>query len=186
MGKFAPPENGSDGSIVGGLYPTNLYSDLPASNTDPLPFTINGIDYTGNEYQWWWEAINNEELIQYIGTFTTTLTNLPEPPEGYQFDLINTGAGYGSWQGTTLSGEETLVTSGFYAIPEQFSSAFDVPTTWYYAAFSATDTPGMPTYWTPIWMSLISVTFEPIPEPSSAALLLLGAGACFLRKRRKL
>lgn len=135
------PENGQDGPILGGLYPTNLYSDLPESNTNPIPLTINGIDYTGNEYQWWQAALS-EGYLQYLGSFTVTPGDLPPTPEGYQLVISETGVGYGSWQGASLS--DTFVISGFYAEPVTYVTDFGVTTVWNYAAFSATDTPLYP------------------------------------------
>ena len=173
------PENGYAGPTLGGLYPTNLYTGLPAENTAPLPRTFNGIEYAPGSEEAWWNEMINAGIIGYLGAFTITPGPLPDTPDGYQLVLADSGMDYGSWQ--NAAGNDDFLQAGFYSSPAHPTGGFNEAINWSFTAF-AVDAPLNPTFQNPMWMALVRATWEPIPEPASSLLFLAAAGILWRRR----
>lgn len=103
-------------------YPDSIYDNLPVSNQNLVPYTINGVPIGENNYDqatlWVNEALSEESFLMN-GAFSIAVSALPTTPDGFIF----TGGDvrWGRTINSTSDEADTVVYSAMYSRITQFA-----------------------------------------------------------------
>jgi len=178
--------------FVAGLgYPTNIFENLPAGNSNALPLTAGSTTLVpGSNDRLWMEANFEEGNFEFLGEFTITLGDISGLPPDYRTTLeLNI---FSERHLFLVDGD--VVRAGIWATPlppleestTDFANRivpFGTSVTYRFTAFSDGNVVPI-TSETPMWNAQGVAQFDAIPEPGS--LFLWGAavvGLLLMRPR---